>query len=206
MRVERLFLFVVATAVSFALPAGSAERESDSVDRTFQRVADIPSGEAIVYVYRRRSGAGAGAQIGFDVNNGVVTGALWAGRYQAVSVPAGTVTVRARGVANTTIKCNERYIASATVGTQYLTLTERTTFYYLGVIGGPKWETTFQTEAGKEYFVELANGLRANLQTEQEATKHKLTSLKMSDSVYTFFSKVKALEVARKAEEDCNKE
>jgi hypothetical protein len=150
-------------------------------------------------VYRRRSGAGAAAQIGFDVNAGV-TGALWSGRYQAVAVPAGMVTARVRGVATgPRFEC-PTLLAGET--TQTL-LIKRGRFSYLGVFGGPEWETTFQAEAGKEYFVEVANGLRAYRRTEEAAMADNLATLKRSKRYLIFFSKDMAVLAARQVTRDC---
>jgi hypothetical protein len=199
MRANRLFLLSVVAILSLPLSASAAERDGDSSDQVFKRVTDVRSGEAIVYVYRRRSGAGAFEPIGFDVN-GAVTGALRSGRYEAVAVKAGSVTVRARGVAGTHVECTTQFVGSTT---QTL-LTKKSELSYLGVFGGPKWETTFQADAGKEYFVEVAGGLRAHLRTEEAAMDDKLVKLKRSDFNYVFFSKDKAQEAARQIERDCS--
>ncbi len=199
MRAERLLVLALAAAFSFALSASAVAADKDGNDRTFQRVANVPAGEAIVYVYRRRKGAGSAAPIGFDVND-ALTGALWSGRYETVAVTPGSVTVRARGVSEVPFKCdssdNEWIRPWLLKGARYY-------FSHLGVYGGPKWEATFNAEAGREYFVEVAPGLRVYVQSEETAMEHKLTTLKRSTHPYLFLSKSAAEQAARMVEQDC---
>ena len=71
------------------------------------------------------------------------------------------------------------------------------------MFGGPEWETTFQAEAGKEYFVEVANGLRAYRRTEEAAMADNLATLKRSKRYLIFFSKDMAVLAARQVTRDC---
>jgi hypothetical protein len=200
MRVERLLFLALAVSFSLVLSVSAIAADDDGDDRVFQRVASVPNGEAIVYVYRRRKGAGSAAPIGFDVND-ALTGALWSGRYETVAVPPGSVTVRARGVGEVAFKC-----ATADKGwlTRWVLKGGKSSLSHLGVYGGPKWETTFKAEAGREYFVEVAPGLRVYVQTEEAAMEHKLTTLKRAKRVFVFLSKSEAEQVARKVEQDCS--
>jgi hypothetical protein len=199
MRAERLLLLAIAVAFSLAASISTVAAENDSEGRTFQRATNIRSGEAIVYVYRRRSGAGAAAAIGFDINDAFPT-ALWSGRYEAVAVPAGKVTVRVRGVGDVPLKC----VSQEGAWTIDWFLTGKRKLSYLGVYGGPKWETTFQAEAGKEYFVEVAGGLRVNLRTEETAMQDNLSSLKRARRVNIFLTKAQAENAVRQVRQECS--